>query len=169
MKKILVAIAVLAFASTAMGAVGIEFGSNWYKPRLNPQGASNDWFGQGQNFTITWGIDNDIALGVYTEATMLNDGFGTMYPFNVNAIQIRKGIVKSVDVGLNVGSFYEDYNAVSGVVTDIFGEVTVLSGKGEKVEGVVKGQAGGRWADNSYNGGEDWSGWYINLLVGLLI
>jgi hypothetical protein len=169
MKRILIAVAVVAMASTAMGAVGIEFGSNWFKPRLNPANSGYDFFGQGQNMTLSWTIDNGMALGVYSEATMLNDGYGNSYPFNVNAIMLSKGIVKNVDVGIHVGSFYEDYYSVSGLVADIYGAVTVVSGKGEKVEGALKGIAGGRFADNSNAGGEDWGGWYINLVVALLI
>jgi hypothetical protein len=82
---------------------------------------------------------------------------------------VSKSIVKNVDVMAHVGSFYEDYNDVSGLVADLAGSVTVVSGKGEKVEGAVKGQAGARFADNSNAGGEDWGGWYINLVVALLI
>jgi hypothetical protein len=169
MRKILLAVALVAMASTAMGAVGIEFGSNWYKPNMDPNGSGYDWFGQGQNMTITWALENDLALGVYTEATMINDGYGDSYPFSVNAIQVRKGIVKNVDVGMNLGTFYDDYNNATGMLTDVFGEVTVLSGKGEKVEGALKGQIGGRWADSDWQGGENWNGYFVNLLVAILL
>jgi hypothetical protein len=170
MKKVLLAVAVVAMASTAMGAIGIEFGSNWYKPNMDPNGSAQyDWFGQGQNLTVTWAIDNDVALGVYVENTMLNDGYGNSYPFVVNAIQLRKGIVKNVDVGMNLGTFFEDYNYATGMLTDVFGEVTVLSGKGEKVEGALKGQVGGRWADADWQGGDNWNGYFVNLLVAILL
>jgi hypothetical protein len=169
MKRILIAVAVVAMASTAMGAVGIEFGSNWFKPNMEPFYSGYDWFGQGQNMTITWAIDNDVALGVYVENTMVNDGYGSSYPFVVNAIQLRKGIVKNVDVGMNLGTFYEDYGGYTGMLTDVFGEVTVLSGKGEKVEGALKGQVGGRWADASWQGGGSWNGYFVNLLVAILL
>jgi hypothetical protein len=119
--------------------------------------------------TISWTIENDLALGVYSEATMLNDGSGNTDPFNVNALLISKGIVKNVAVAVHLGTFYEDYYGVSGLLADVFGEVTVLSGKGEKVEGALKTQAGGRFADDSNAGGEDWSGWFINLIVSLSI
>jgi len=82
---------------------------------------------------------------------------------------VSKGIVKNVDVGMHLGSFYEDYYSNSGLVADIYGSVNVVSGKGDKVEGALKGQAGGRFADDSNAGGGDWSGWYINLVVALLI
>ena len=171
MKKILLAVAIVAMASSAMAAVGIEFGANWYKPNLDPNYADENFFGQGQNMTITWALENDLALGVYTEATMLNDGYGNTYPFNVNAIQVRKGIVKNVDVGMNLGTFYEDYSNSTGMLTDVFGEVTVLSGKGEKVEGALKGQVGGRWADDSwqYGSASNWNGYFVNLLVAILL
>jgi hypothetical protein len=169
MKRILIALAVVAMASTAMGAVGIEFGSNWYKPNLDAYDYGCDFFGQGQNVTITWALENDLALGVYTEATMINDGYGNTYPFNVNAIQVRKGIVKNVDVGMNLGTFYFDYWGYTGMLTDVFGEVTVLSGKGEKVEGALKGQVGGRWADDNWQGGGVLNGYFVNLLVAILL
>ena len=169
MKRILIAVAVVAMASTAMGAVGIEFGSNWFKPRLDPNSSNENWFGQGQNMTISWTIDNGMSLGVYSESTLLNDGMGTTNNFNVNSVMVSKGIVKNVDVGMHLGSFYEDYYSNSGLVADIYGSVNVVSGKGDKVEGALKGQAGGRFADDSNAGGGDWSGWYINLVVALLI
>jgi hypothetical protein len=173
MKKLIFALAMVAVASTAMGAVGIEFGANWFKPNMNPNSAGYDWFGQGQNVTITWALENDFALGVYVENTMLNDGYGNTEPFNVNAMQVRKGIVKNVDVGMNLGTFYQDWGGYTGMLTDVFGEVTVLSGKGEKVEGALKGQAGGRWADASWQGGSywgsNWNGYFVNLLVAILL
>ena len=169
MKKLLITVTVVAMASTAMGAVGIEFGANWFKPNMNPNSAGYDWFGQGQNVTISWALENDLALGVYVESTMLNDGYGNTYPFSVNAAQVRKGIVKNVDVGMNLGTFTEDENDASGMLTDVFGEVTVLSGKGEKVEGALKGQVGARYADNEWNGGGNWSGYFVNLLVAILL
>jgi len=165
MKKILIAIAVVAMASTAMGAVGIEFGSNWYRPQVDPNGENEHYFGQGQNVTITWSLETDLALGVYMEDTLLNDGHGHTSDFIVNAIQLRKGIVKNVDVGMNLGTFYEEENDDTGMLTDVFGEVTVLSGKGEKVEGALKGQAGGRFGDNGYT----WNGYFVNLLVAILL
>jgi hypothetical protein len=168
MKRILIAIAVVAMASTAMGAVGIEFGANWYKPNLDPNMDDDLYFGQGQNMTITWTLDEGLALGVYVENTTLT-AEGRSNVFTVNAIQVRKGIVKNVDVGLNLGTFYEDENDATGMLTDVFGEVTVLSGKGEKVEGALKGQIGGRFADNEWNDGGNWNGYFVNLLVAIIL
>jgi hypothetical protein len=172
MKRILIAVMAVALASSAVAAVSIELGSNWFKPNLDPNGADYDFFGQGQNLTIAWTLDSDISVGIYMENTQLMEVYdGYMYPFTVNAIQLRKGIVKNVDLGMNLGTFYEDYDSESGVLTDIFGEVTVLSGKSDKIEGALRGQVGGRWADAGYQNGSgaNWNGYFVNLLVALVM
>jgi hypothetical protein len=175
MKKLLLAVALAAVASTAMGAVGVEFGANWYKPNMDVNGNGVDFYGQGQNMAICWALDEGLMVGAYVENTMMNDGYGNMNDFSVNAIQLRKGIVKGVAAGINLGVFNENYNnaptGYTGMLTDVFGELTILGGKAEKIEGALKGQVGGRWADAGWQMGSanNWNGYFINLLVSLLI
>jgi hypothetical protein len=158
-----------SMASAAHAAVGFEFGAQFYNPRIDPNGAGLNWNGVGQSFAVTWGIDGGMTLGAYAEATDLNDGYGNTYPFTVQAISIAKDIVKSASIGLRIGSFYEDYNGVSGLLTDIAATLTLLQGGGDRVNGAVLATAGGRFADNSNSGGEDWSGYFVNLAVAIRI
>lgn len=171
MKKILAGAFALSLAGSAMAAgnVGFEVGTNWFKPGFDPNNSAIYWgASNGQNFTIVWGLDNDLWLGAYTENTVISDGNGNELNFNVTAIQIAKGVMKNVSIGLNVGSFMEDWNTETGALTDVFGKVTILSGSGDKVSGNVNATVAGRWADDRWNGGDNWTGYNINLSVGLL-
>src|SRR5690348_11760393 len=105
MKKLIAVAFALSMATSAMaaGSIGFEYGSTWFRPHYSDQGAGLDWTAQGQTFAINWVLDNDMWVGVYTEALSLNDGYGNSYPWSAQAIQISKGIVKNVAVGLNVG------------------------------------------------------------------
>ena len=152
----------------AAGSIGFEYGSSWFRPQYNDNGAGYDWTAQGQTFTINWVLDSDMWVGVYTESLNLNNGYGNTYPWSGQAIQITKGIVKNVTVGLNVGTFYEGYNGSVGALTDVFGTVTLLSGSGDKVSGNLKATVAGRWADDSNTGGENFSGYTYGVAAGLL-
>ena len=173
MKKLIAAVFAMSFAGAALadGNLGFEIGSNWFRPNYDSNGYWGSgywWSGQGQNFTLVWGMDNDLWLGAYSEQTTLSDGYGDAYSFDVTAIQVTKGVMKNVNIGMNVGSFYDEQADEVGPLTDVFGKVTILSGSGDKVQGNVNATIGGRWADDSYNGGSNWSGYYVNLSVGLL-
>lgn len=165
MKRLIGVLFAASLTSSSLAAVGFEFGSQFYFPRYDPNGAQYNWTGQGQTFQVNWGLDNGIKLGAYTESTDLGDGFGNTYNFSVQEIVIGKDVVKNAAVLLKIGSFYESYNDVSGLCTDLAAAITLISGSGDKVTGAIKANAGGRWADNSNNGGEDWSGWFLNLGV----
>jgi hypothetical protein len=167
MKRLMGVLFAASLASGAVASVGFDFGAQFYFPRLDPNGADENWSGQGQSFEVAWGVDNGLALGAYGENTDLSDGTGGSEIFTVQAITITKTIVKNADIGLRIGSFFETENDLSGLVTDIAGRVTIISGSGDKVSGTVKASAGGRWADNGPNGGENWSGWFLNLSVGI--
>lgn len=168
MKKILTAVAALSLASSALaaGSVGVEFGSNWYNVSYTANVGDN-LTGQGQNFLVFWGLENDLQLGAYTESSVLDDGYGNTYSFEVFAIQIAKGIVKNVYAGLNIGQMTNDWSspALSGTLVDVFGKVIILSGGGEKVSGTVSATVAGRFCTDS--GDYQWNGMLINLSVGL--
>lgn len=169
MKKLIAVAFALTMATSAMaaGSIGFEYGSSWFRPHYNDQGAGLDWTAQGQTFAINWVLDNDMWVGVYTESLNLNDGYGDTYPWSAQAIQVTKGVVKNVAVGLNIGTFYEAYNTAVGPLADVFGEVTLLAGNGDKVSGSLKANVAARWADDTNGGGEDWSGYTVSLIAGL--
>lgn len=169
MKRLLAGMLMASLASSAFAAVGFEFGAQFYNPRIDPNGSGYNWTGVGQSFAVTWGIDGGMTLGAYAEATDITDGYGDTYPFTVQAITIAKDIVKNASVGLRVGSFFEDYNSVSGLLTDITAQLTLIQGGGDRVSGAVLATAGGRYADNSNAGGENWSGFFVNLGVAIRI
>jgi hypothetical protein len=166
MKKILIAVAALSLASSALaaGTVGVEFGSNWYKVSYTDN-VGIHLTGQGQNFLVFWGLENDLQLGAYTEADTMSNGSGSSYSFEVFAIQIAKGIIKNVYAGLNVGQMTNNWSSDSGTLVDVFGSVILLSGGGEKVSGTVKATVAGRFSSDNSN--YNWNGMLINLSVGL--
>lgn len=166
MKKILIAVAAISLASSAFaaGSVGVEFGSNWYKVSYTDN-VGDHLTGQGQNFLVFWGLENELQLGTYTESSVMSDSNGTSYSFEVFAIQIAKGIVKNVYAGLNVGQMTNDWANDSGLLVDVFGNVILLSGGGEKVSGTVKATVGGRFSTDASD--NKWDGMFINLAVGL--
>jgi len=165
MKRLIAVLFAASLAPAVQASVGFEFGSQFFFPRVDTVGSGYNWTGQGQTFQVNWGLDNGIRLGAYTESTDLGDGYGNSYNFSVQEIVIGKEVVKNAAVHMKIGSFYESYNDVSGLCTDLVGSITLISGTGDKVTGAIKANVGGRWADNTGNGGEDWSGWFLNLGV----
>lgn len=167
MKRLIGVLFMASLASAVQASVGFEFGSQFYFPRYDPNGPSTvaNFSGQGQTFQVNWGLDNGIRLGAYTESTELGDGVGNTYNFSVQEIVIGKEVIKNAAVLMKLGSFYETVNGVSGLCTDLAAAITLISGSGDKVTGAIKANAGGRWADNTSNGGQDFSGYFINLGV----
>lgn len=144
MKKILIAALVLGVASPVMAAVGVEFGTNWYKVSYTDN-LGDHLMGQGQNMLVYWGLDNDLTVGAYMETSDLDDGYGSVYHFETKAIQVAKGIVKNVSFGLNLGQMHNSYNSAVGMLTDVFASVVILSGASDKVTGTVKATVAGRF------------------------
>jgi len=168
MKKIIAGAFALFMATSAMAAtVGFDYGSTWFRPRLNFEGNNRDWTAQGQTFAINWALDSDTWVGVYSESLNLNDGYGNTYPWAGQAIQVSKGVVKNVVVGIRLGTFNEQYYGDTGALTDVYGTVTILSGAGDKVSGNLKAEVAGRWADDEWQGGQDWSGYTVALTAGI--
>jgi len=167
MKRLMGVLFAASLASTVQASVGFEFGSQFFFPRIDPNGSNETWNGQGQTLQVNWGLDNGIRLGAYTESTDLSDGNGNTENFNVQEIVIGKEVVKNASVLLKIGSFYETENDLGGLCTDLVGSVTLISGAGDKVTGAIRANVGGRWADNTGNGsvGENWSGYFINIGV----
>lgn len=168
MKKLIAGAFALSMATSAMaaGTIGFEYGSTWFRPQYNDN-TGYDFTSQGQTFAINWVLDNDMWVGVYTESINLNDGYGNSYPWSAQAIQITKGIVKNVAVGMNIGTFNEQYYGVSGPLLDVLGEVTILSGNGDKVNGSLKASTSARWANDTASGGDNWSGYAVSIAAGL--
>jgi len=168
MKKIIAGAFALSVATSAMAAtVSLDYGSSWFRPRLNFEGNSYDWTAQGQTFALNWALDSDTWVGVYSEALNLNSGYGNTYPWVSQALQISKGVVKNVAVGVRLGTFNEGYDYDTGALTDVYGTVTILSGSGDKVTANLKAEVAGRWADNEWQGGQDWSGYTVGLSAGV--
>lgn len=144
MKKLFaIAIAVsLAGSAMAAGSVGFEWGTNFFKP--SNAGAQTQ---NGTNFTLSWNLDNDLSMGVYTETSnLLGGGAVAGDTVTVSAIQIMKGVVKNVAVGLNLGSGTETVGVGStSTLVDVLGTVNILSGTGEKVTGNLRAMASARF------------------------
>jgi hypothetical protein len=149
MKKIFAVAVAVSLASTAMaGGVAFEFGANFFKPNLAGAQAQN-----GQNFTMSWNLDSDVSLGVYTEQSFLFDG-GVVWAagstLTVSAIQVTKGVMKNVEIGLNLGSGTDSTSNTAPLV-DILGSVNILSGSGDKVSGALVGMAAARFCNTTNN------------------
>ena len=150
MKKLIAGAVALTISGSAMAAassVGFAFGTNFYQPAQPGFVAQN-----GQNFTISWMLDNDVSLGVYSELTALNNNV-VATTLAVNAIQISKGVMKNVTVGLNLGSgtvaaAVGPLTATTNPLADIFGAVNILSGSGDKVSGALQAVVSARFAKN---------------------
>lgn len=144
MKKLFAVAVVLSLAGTASAAsVAFDFGTNFLRPTAPGFLAQN-----GQNFTLSWALDNDLSLGVYTETSNYNGGAAaTTNTLAVSTIQVAKGVVKNVNVGLNIGAGTPGYaGAVSAALVDVFGVVNILSGSGEKVSGALRATAAARFS-----------------------
>jgi len=133
MKRLLAIVFAVSLAGSAAASVGFDFGTNFYRP----EGASD--VTNGQNFRVSWQLENDLALGVYTESSAV---------LSVTAVQVLKGVIKGAAVGLNLGSG-TDAAAVTETLVDVFGEVTILSGAGEKVKGALKAVAAARFIEGT--------------------
>jgi len=170
MKKLLAGAIALTISGSAMAAansVGFAFGTNFFAPSaatLVPQ--------NGQNFTIGWALDNDVSLGVYTEQSNVGTGLAAgNTTLTVNAIQVSKGVMKNVTVGLNLGS--STAAATAGIITigsnplaDIFGTVNILSGSGDKVSGSLQATVSARFTRNA-GAVNNLNGTNVGLAVGI--
>lgn len=150
MKRIFAIAVAVSLASTAMaGGVAFEFGANFFKPNLAGAQAQN-----GQNFTMSWNLESDLSLGVYTEQSFLFDGVGGVWAagstLTVSAIQVTKGVMKNVEIGLNLGSGTDSTSNTAPLV-DILGSVNILSGSGDKVSGALVGMAAARFCNTTNN------------------
>ena len=167
MKKLMAGAFALSMASNAFATASFDFGSVWFFPRYDTNVGDN-LSGQGQSFAANWDLDNDLIVGAYNESIDLTDGYGNTYPWSTTAINISKGVVKNASIGLHLGTFYQNYNDYTGMLTDVFGNVTLMSGSADKVSGSLKAQFGGRFAREYENGDDDdFSGYYISLAVGI--
>lgn len=169
MKKVLAVLFGASLAAPAAAGVGFGYGAVFYFPRFDPQGASEDFTANGQSFTVNWGMDNGLSVGVYAEAdTMVEVDDGYTYNFSGQAIELQKTVVKGADLGIHLGSFYESYYSTGGLLADLYGSVTLLSGGGDRAQGALKANVGGRLANDrtgSSVGGNDWSGYFLSFIV----
>jgi hypothetical protein len=148
MKKLFAVAVVLSLAGTASAAsVAFDFGTNFYRPAASGYLTQN-----GQNFTLGWALDNDLSLGVYTELSQVT-GNAVTDTLAVTSIQVAKGVVKNVVVGLNLGSGTTTAVAATAPLVDVFGVVNILSGSGEKVSGALRATAAARFCSVALNGG----------------
>jgi len=165
-KTLLTAAASLVLASSAMAAVGVEFGSTWFQPRFDPNGPGYNWSYVGQGMSVIWDLDGDFAVGAMVEHGQINDGYGNAYDFDLQAISFSKAVVKNASIAIRLGSAHEDYNDATGMLTDVVGSVTLLGGTMDKINGSLKGTLGGRFIDTDWQGGSSYSGYFAALSVG---
>ncbi len=167
MKKLFAAVLTLALASSAMAAgnLGVEFGSNWYKVSYTSD-LGDHLQGQGQNFALTWGLDNELSLGTFMESGRWVYASTSYNDWDIVAIQIAKGLVKNVAAGVNIGSMNNDYDSAGrGLLVDVFGSVVLVGGAGDKVSGVLKSTVAARYNRDQYQ--TNFSGVNVNLVVGV--
>lgn len=158
MKKLFAVAVVLSLAGTASAAsVAFDFGTNFYRPAAAGYLTQN-----GQNFTLSWALDNDLSLGVYTESSPVSNG--TVDTLSVSTIQVAKGVVKNVAVGLNLGAGTVAAGGTAPLV-DVFGVVNILSGSGEKVSGALRATAAARFCKVAFAGGGVADGYNLGLSV----
>jgi hypothetical protein len=168
MKKLIAGLFAASLASTAMATASFDFGSIWWFPRYDSNYGDN-FAGQGQSFSANWDLDNDLIVGAYSEISDLyeSNNYDTHH-FVINAINVSKGVVKNASIGLHLGTFYNAYDDYTGMLTDVFGDVKILSGNVDKVSGSLKANFGGRFARENENSGDyDWSGYFVSLAVGI--
>lgn len=161
MRKFYAAVMVAALSAGVAhaGSVGFDFGTNFYKPSIAGARVTN-----GSNFLVSWVMENDLSMGVYSEASVFTVG-ATTGTLTVSALQVTKGVIKNVAVGLNLGTGRETVAAAnSAALVDILGTVNILSGKGDKVEGVLKATAAARFCNTTTNA----DGVNLGLAVGVL-
>ena len=117
----------------------------------NPTGViSNHPINIGRSMLVSWNPGNDLSMGFYTESDWDPMAAGFTYETIVNAIQISKGIVKYVSLGVNIGEMDPDGWLNYQPVVDVFGAVDLLSGTGGKINSAVKATVGARFS-NKYN------------------
>lgn len=150
MKKLFAYVIAMSLAGSATAAsIGFDFGTNFYKPSAAGYTTEN-----GQNFSVSWNLDSDISFGVYNEQSNVVGptavvSVGTL---DVSALEVSKGVMKNVSVGLRLGSAtFTDTTtptALSNTSTfvDILGTVTILSASGDKVEGSLRASAAARFS-----------------------
>lgn len=143
MKKIFAyAIAMSLAGSASAASIGFDFGTNFYKPHASGYTTEN-----GQNFTISWNLDSDVSFGIYTEQS--NYTGATPGVLSVSAVQIAKGVMKNVTVGLKLGS--ATTAAGTAPLADIFGAVNIITSSGDKVEGALRATASARFSNAVLN------------------
>ena len=130
--KILAIIALLSLTTFIYAQnVGMDFGINFFKPS-DPNFQTKN----GSVFVIRWNIDQDISFGIVNETTNLLLGAiaGTL---TATGISVQKSVVKNVAVGLNLCTATARIGAAvdTNPLIDIYGIVTLLSTKGDKVTG----------------------------------
>lgn len=145
MKKLIAIAVILGVSAGAHAAVGFSFGTNFYKPNAAGYEAKN-----GRNFLVNWSLDNDLSLGVYEEDSITLTGV-TADVLSVSALQVAKGVVKNVVVGLNIGS--ATTSAGTEPLVDVLGAVNILSGSGDKVNGALKATVAARFSEVNIAGG----------------
>lgn len=165
-KKLLAAAASLALATPALAAVGVEFGSTWFTPRLDANNAQYHWNYVGQSMSVLWDVDGDFAVGALVERGEINDGYGNSYDFDLQALSFTKSVVKNATVGVRLGTAHEDYDDATGMLTDVYGSITLLGGSMDKIRGTLVGSLGGRFIDTNWWGGSSYSGYFASLAVG---
>jgi hypothetical protein len=103
----------------------------------------------GHSMLVSWDLNNDISMGLYSEEEWdpYNPGAGTgPWQTIVNAIQITKGVVKFVSVGVNIGQMMPAAYPYQTVV-DVFGAVDLLAGSGGKLNTSIKATVGARFSN----------------------
>jgi hypothetical protein len=141
MKRIFASIVAISLAGAATaGTLGLQMGASFFDP--SAAGAQVD---EGESFAVCWNLDSDIAVGMYFERVgLLGAGYVAADTLTVSALQVMKGVVKNVAVGLRMGAGTESSGPTTGALVDIVGQVKILSGTGDKVEGSVVGTIASR-------------------------
>jgi hypothetical protein len=166
MKKIVAAVFALSLTSSAMAAVGVDFGTNWYKVSYTDN-VGDHLFGQGQNFLVSWTLDNGLTLGSYTESGVWTYYSGSADEWELTAIRIGKDVVKNVSIATNIGRMFEAWNDEEHTLIDVLATVTLVGGTSSQISGALKFTIGGRYTSKLDPDYYDFSGFTSGLSVGL--
>jgi hypothetical protein len=146
MKKLFAIAIAMSLAGTAMASsVGFEFGTNFFRPSVTGAQTQN-----GENFTVGWNLDSDVSLGIYNELSNVLVA-GTAGTLAVSAIEVSKGVMKNVGIGLRLGQ-----GTTAGAIgadvdplADIVGAVDILSGSGDKISGSLRATVAARFCNTA--------------------
>lgn len=176
MKKFLVVClvgGVLAFASTAMAEVGMQFGVPYM---ATASGSGIDSGGSGSSVMITFDVDPTVTIGVLHEQVAMTEKVGAASQslnYSLTGLRLNKTILENYYVGIGLGSANIRNNAAATSNAPV-GDVvlgTKIYPTRNKISTFVSGEVGYRFmqvaAAPNAGGQSDLSGVRVAIAVGV--